>query len=340
MNFKNVQLFGRRGRLLVGAAAVLATTAVVGVGSAGAAMSSGGGGAPVVYAKQLARVVPQGKEPVALEGGAFGPEGDFFFDVVSAKAGEPKIIKLNPATKKSESIHTDKTGLYTSTQFDSKGNLWVTDFSGKIDEMKPDGSDFRTTYSGKLAKGADDLAFDKQGNMFITDTTGDPWNPTGDLLWANPQGKGVKVLMSGFAGTNGVSFTPDYKRLWVSEYTGMKEDLLTLNKDHTKVAEAQVGMHGSPGIGKFDSNMVDSAGNVYQCLNEDGEILVWNEHGELQETIKIKQNLGAPEMGGTNLAIKPGTKTAYLVVGGQAGGYVYTFPTLAKGYAGSNGGSM
>ena len=100
-----------------------------------------------------------------------------------AKPGEPKIIKLDPKTKKSEGIHTDKTGLYTSTQFDSQGNLWVTDFGGKIDEMKPDGSDFKTTYGGKLATGADDLAFDKQGNMFVTDTTGNPWEPTGDLLW-------------------------------------------------------------------------------------------------------------------------------------------------------------
>src|ERR1700742_3211425 len=157
MNFKNVQLFGGRGRLLVGAAAVLATTAVVGVGSAGAAMSSGGGGAPVVYAKQLARVVPQGKEPVALEGGAFGAEGHFFFDSVSAKAGEPKVIKYDPKTKKSEGIHTDKTGVYTSTQFDSKGNLWVTDFSGKIDKLQPDGSGFTTTYSGKFAEASDDI---------------------------------------------------------------------------------------------------------------------------------------------------------------------------------------
>src|ERR1700742_171304 len=193
MTFNDMQFSGRRGRLLAGSVAVLATTAAVAASSAGAAMSSGGGGSPVVYAKQLARVVPQGKEPVALEGGAFGPEGDFFFDVVSAKAGEPKIIKLDPKTKKSESIHTDKTGLYTSTQFDSQGNLWVTDFSGKVDEMKPDGSDFRTTYSGKLAKGADDLAFDKQGNMFVTDTTGSPWKPTGDLLGLDPQGKNAKV---------------------------------------------------------------------------------------------------------------------------------------------------
>jgi lactonase len=329
-----------RSRIFLIAGAVIAITALAAVSSAGAAgKSSGGDGAKIVYAKQLTRVLPQGKEPVALEGGAFGPEGDFYFADVLAKAGEPKIIKLDPKTKKSEGIYTDKSGLYTSTQFDASGKLWVTDFSGKIDQLDTDGSGFKTTYSGKLATGADDLSFDPQGNMFVSDTTGDPWNPTGGLIRLNPQGTDPTTLMSGFAGTNGVSFTPDYTRMWVSEYTGMREDLLTFNKDRTKVAEAQIGMHGSPGIGKFDSNMVDSAGNIYQCLNEDGEILVWNEHGELQETIKIKQDLGAPEMGATNLAIKPGTKTAYVVVGGQAGGFVYTFPTLAKGYAGSNGGS-
>jgi lactonase len=340
MNFITQLNWKGRARLLTMAAAAMALTAAVAVSSAGAAgKSSGGDGAKTVYAKQLTRVLPQGKEPVALEGGAFGPEGDFFFANVLAKAGEPKIIKLDPKTKQSEGIYTDKSGLYTSTQFDAQGTLWVTDFSGKIDKLNANGSGFKTTYSGKLAAGADDLSFDPAGNMFVSDTTGDPWNPTGDLIRLDPQGTKASVLMSGFAGTNGVSFTPDYTRMWVSEYTGMREDLLTFNKDRTKVAEAQIGMHGSPGIGKFDSNMVDSAGNVYQCLNEDGEILVWNEHGELQETIKIKQDLGAPEMGATNLAIKPGTKTAYVVVGGQAGGFVYTFPALAKGYAGSNGGS-
>jgi lactonase len=336
----NAQLNGSsRGRLLMVALAVMATTALVAVGSAGAAKKGGGGGDKVVYAKQLTRILPQGKEPVLFEGGAFGPEGDFFFANVIAKAGGPKVIRLDPKTKKWTSIHTDKTGMYTSTQFDAQGNLWVTDFAGKIDEMSPDGSNFKTTYSGKFAEASDDISFDKQGNMFVTDTDGSPWKPTGEIALFDPQGQNPKTFMGGLASPNGISFTPDYERMWVSEYTGQREDLLTLNKDHTAVAEAQVGMHGSPGIGHFDSNMVDSAGNIYQCVNEDGEILVWNEHGELQETVKIKQNLGAPEMSATNLAIKPGTKTVYVVVGGKAGGFVYTFPALAKGFAGSNGGS-
>jgi lactonase len=309
------------------------------IAALGLVVAAPAGAAKTVFAKKLTRILPQGKEPVLFEGGAFGPEGDFFFANVLAEPGGPKIIKLDPKTKKSKSIYTDKTGAYTSTQFDSKGNLWVTDFGGKIDKLNPDGSGFTTTYSGKFAEAADDISFDQQGNMFVTDTAGSPWKPTGQIVRFNSEGKSPKTLMGGLASPNGISFTPDYEHLWVSEYTGQREDYLTLNKDHTAVAEAQVGMHGSPGIGHFDSNLVDSAGNIYQCVNEDGKILVWNEHGELQETIKIKQNLGAPEMSATNLAIKPGTDTAYVVVGGKAGGFVYTFKALAKGFAGSNGGS-
>jgi lactonase len=328
-----------RARLLTVALAVMAVTALVAVASAGAAKKGGGGG-KIVYAKQLTRILPQGSEPVLFEGGAFGPEGNFVFANVLAKPGDPKLISLDPATKKWKSIHTDKTGTYTSTQFDAKGNLWVTDFGGTIDKMNPDGSDFKTVYKGKFAKFSDEMAFDQQGNMFVTDTAGSPWKPTGEIVRFDPNGQNPKTFMGGLASPNGLSFTPDYNHLWVSEYTGQRENLLTLNKDHTALAEAQVGMHGSPGIGHFDSNMVDSAGNIYQCVNEDGEILVWNEHGELRETVKIKQNLGAPELSATNLAIKPGTNTVYVVVGGKAGGFVYTFPALAKGFAGSNGGSM
>lgn len=96
------------------------------------------GAAKTVFAKKLTRILPQGKEPVLFEGGAFGPEGNFFFANVLAQPGGPKVISLDPKTKEWKSIHTDKDGVYTSTQFDSQGNLWVTDFAGKIDEMSPD----------------------------------------------------------------------------------------------------------------------------------------------------------------------------------------------------------
>src|ERR1700760_3330404 len=111
-----------RFRLLTLVAGILAITALVAAAPAGAAKT--------VFAKKLTRILPQGKEPVLFEGGAFGPEGNFFFANVFAEPGGPKVISLDPKTKKWKSIHTDKDGAYTSTQFDAKGRLWVTDYAG------------------------------------------------------------------------------------------------------------------------------------------------------------------------------------------------------------------
>ena len=91
--------------------------------------------------------------------------------------------------------------------------------------------------------------------MFVTDTDGTPFKPTGEIALFDPQGQNPKTFLGGLAAPNGISFTPGLlERLWVSEYQAQRELLLTPSKDHQSLAEAQVGMHGSPGIGHFDSN--------------------------------------------------------------------------------------
>lgn len=62
----------------------------VSIAALGLVVAAPAGAAKTVFAKKLTRILPQGKEPVLFEGGAFGPEGDFFFANVFAKAGEPK----------------------------------------------------------------------------------------------------------------------------------------------------------------------------------------------------------------------------------------------------------
>jgi lactonase len=219
----------------------------------------------------------------------------------------------------------------------------VTDFEGgSIASMNPDGSEYRVDFDAKVEGRKlhpDDISFDPAGHMFVSDTSGSPKNPIGIVLRLDADGTNPIVLVHGMAGPNGITFTPDYSRLWVSEYTGKRELLLTLNHDRTAVPKSKVAMTADVGKGKFDSNTIDAAGNVYQCINERGEILVWSPSGKLLQTIRIRQDLGAPELSATNLAIKPGTRTAYVVVGGEAGGFVYTFKTLAKGIPQSNGGS-
>ncbi|MGW1027856.1 hypothetical protein ACWD4J_29925 [Streptomyces sp. NPDC002577] len=46
----------------------------------------------------------------------------------------------------------------------------------------------------------------------------------------------------------------------------------------------------------------------------------------------------SPQLLTTNLVIKPGTRDGYLVVGGDNGGFVYTFRALGLGVGQSNGG--
>jgi lactonase len=97
-------------------------------------------------------------------------------------------------------------------------------------------------------------------------------------------------------------------------------------------------MYGNEGVGGFDSNAVDADGNIYQCAFGDGKIYVYSPHGALLATIVVPQTMPAPELLTTNLVIKPGTHDGYLVVGGDNGGFVYTFRALGLGDAQSNGG--
>jgi lactonase len=279
----------------------------------------------------------------ALEGGAFGPDGQLYFTDITAPAGAPKVLRVNVKTDKVTPVHTDATSAFSSIQFSPLDHLaYLTNLSdGSVDRMTPAGGKFETVFSGPV-KGAkmtpDDLTFDQQGNMFVSDLKGTSWSPEGRVVEIPAGGGKPRVLVEGMASPNGISFTPDYSELWVSEFTGDREDHLTLSEDHTEVLASGVGMTGNSGPGGFDFNAVDSRGDVYQCVYGAGRVLVWSPTGRLLQTIVIPQNLPRPQRMVANLAIKPGTRDGYLLVGGSNGGYLFGFRALARGGSQSNGG--
>ncbi len=338
----------------VGGAAV-ATAATATPAPTAAASTAGqpgpGGGATrprVIVASPVAKVAPLDPPSVfgavtLLEGPAFGPNGNLYFVNLTAPAGQPKILQLDLRTKKTTPVYTDRTSGLSSLQFSPlNGNIYVTDFAnGKIDELNPDGTGFHTVFSGPI-KGRtmvpDDIAFNKAGDMYITDYQGSPWNLIGRLVRLDANGQKPIVLQGGLSAPNGISFTPDFSGLWVSELTLGREDHFTLSADGTSIVGGSVGMTANIGLNGFDSNSIDSAGNVYQCVVGAGKLLVWNPSGDLVATIVVPQNLPQPETLTTNLAIKPGTTDGYLTVGGGNGGYIYRFRALAPGIPQSNGG--
>jgi sugar lactone lactonase YvrE len=109
--------------------------------------------------------------------------------------------------------------------------------------------------------------------------------------------------------------------------------------EHVNGQEAgHIGMYASPGIDQLDSNAADTAGNIYQCIENGARILVWNPTGRMIAKIVVPQDLAVDETVTTNLAIKPLTSQGYITGGGHAGGYIYSFTSLGIGGWESNGG--
>lgn len=329
--------------MLIAAGVVTGTTADAGTGGTAAS----GNGPVTIRAKLLTQVAPldpPGANGPAtnLEGPAFGPNGNLYLVHPTAPAGWPKVIALDVKTRKVRTVYTDATSRFSSLQFSPvDGNMYVTDNNGKIDRMNPDGTGFTTLVSGPVLGrplSANDLTFDRNGAMFVTDFHGTPWSPTGRVIRFDPDGSHPTVLADGLAGANGISFDPMYTGLWVSELGAGRVDYLRLSADHTTVTLPTVGLYGNQGVGGYDSNAVDADGNVYQCVTNDGRVDVFSPHGALLATVVVPQTLPAPQLLTANLVIKPGTRDGYLVVGGGNGGFVYTFPALGLGDAQSNGG--
>ncbi|MFJ5293160.1 SMP-30/gluconolactonase/LRE family protein [Streptomyces sp. NPDC088348] len=340
-------------RSLALTAAFVVALAVGGPATATAARTAGGEGSAaasgrgrettqprVVRATPVAQVAPldppsEFGHATVLEGPAFGPDGRLYFVDFTAPAGQPKILRYDLRTKTVTPVHTDATSRFSSLQFSpADGKIYVTDFdNGKIDRLNPDGTGFTTVFSKPVdgrAMVPDDIAFDKAGDMYITDYQGSLENPVGRVVRLDADGAHPIVLQNGLSGPNGISFTPDFSGLWVSEYNLGREDYFTLAPDGKSFTGGGVGMSANVGRGGFDSNSVDSAGNVYQVVMGTGRILVWNPAGDLVATILIPQQ-PKPEPLVSNLVIEPGTSHGYITVGGDNGGYLYRFRTLAPG---------
>jgi lactonase len=340
--------------LVLGLMAVAATVVTTQVASGdpssrSPALGDRSGAVPVITARQLAQVAPVdapilGAGPLGpvLEGPAFGPDGLLYFVRSTAPPGQPKIIAFDPATLRYHGVYTDDHSVFSSIQFSPMdGRMYATDFTGAIDRLNLDGSGFTTVVSGPVLGSSmvtDDMTFDRSGAMFVTDMRGTPWSPVGRIIRFDPDGSNPTLLQGGLASPNGISFTPDFSALWVSEFTAGREDYLPLSADHTAVGAGHIGMHASVGQAQLDSNAVDTAGNIYQCIFGGGEVLVWAPDGSLAAKIVVPQTLPHDELLTTNLAIKPGTRDGYLVVGGHSGGFIYSFRSLAPGGSQSNGG--
>ncbi|MGC5533373.1 SMP-30/gluconolactonase/LRE family protein [Streptomyces sp. SR-10] len=277
-----------------------------------------------------------------LEGPVFGEDGGLFVVDVTAPGGKPKVIRVDVARKTSRAVHTDGRGAYTSAQFSPyDGRLYLSDFAhGEVVSLAPGGGDVRTFFSGEVdgaRMNPDDIAFDREGNLYISDSRGlSEGKAQGRVVRIGREGGGATVLAGDLAAPNGVSFDADYRGLWFSELTENRISYLRLDGQGA-VTSRHTAIRVDGGLAQTDSIAVDADGNLYQGLHGRAAMAVYDRHGERLATVELPSRAEGLESA-TNVAITPGGTKAYMTVSGPAGGYLYSFDALAEGIRQSNGG--
>ncbi len=173
--------------------------------------------------------------------------------------------------------------------FDAKGNLFVTDFVGNIED--PVGGVYYITADGKSVRpvlqhlwAANGISLTANGRtLWVSETS------RNSVLRADLQADGVTPVLH-----QGVSY-----------------------------------IYHSTGWNGLDSNRLDAKGNLYQTVHGQGRIIVFNPLGIPIANVVVAGKDEGKFLEVTSLAIKPETREGYITTGGEGGAAIFKFETLA-----------
>jgi len=176
--------------------------------------------------------------------------------------------------------------------FDSKGNFYVTDFTGHFAD--PTGGVYRFSSDFKTVQPV---------IQNLASANGVALAPDGKVLWVSETSRNRLLRLE------------------------LLEDGVTINP----IAGATIPYRFTGGPGGCDSMRVDVEGNVYQCMIFQGRALILNWRGVPVANVVIPGREEGKHMGTTNLAFKPGTNEIFIMAWGEGGAWIYKFRGLAKG---------
>ncbi|RJP61061.1 MAG: hypothetical protein C4539_20270 [Ignavibacteriales bacterium] len=170
--------------------------------------------------------------------------------------------------------------------FNKDNYLYACDYGkGAILKFNKDGNCELVTdgYLGKKFNRPNDLAFDKNGNLYFTDPKSYDKNiPDGVVYKINKKNKKVSVAYSGLCFPNGIAFSKDGKKLFVCESAKERVLQFKIKKDGTLTKPVEF-IH-LPG-GDPDGIAFDVEGNLYIAHFGGQAIIVVKPDGSIKEKI-------------------------------------------------------
>lgn len=251
-------------------------------------------------------------KPLVLEGPAFDRQDNLLLvDVVSGR-----LMRIDPSRNLTTILPENPRGS-AGIGIHESGKIFVTGIGsnkhgGSIITVKSDGSDFQFILKPDLGYVPNDIAFDRKGGFYFTDSKGSNSDPIGSVLYVSSDFNSVTRIIYGLSAPNGVTLSPDEKVLWVGE---MGKGLLHRVRLSTSTTIDRGGwtipyhFTGYPP----DGMRVDRDGNLYVGLVGAGRVLVFNHNGVPIGQILVPEGEYRNYLLTTSVAIKPGTNEIYFV---------------------------
>ena len=183
-----------------------------------------------------------------------------------------------------------------SIQFDSKGKMYLADFTGhnilKVD-MKSKKVSVYAHHDG--FNQPNDICINKKDQIFASDPN---WKESKGKLWRIDKGGKVVLLTDQMGTTNGIALSPDEKVLYVNE--SVQRKIWKFNLDEKGNIANKTLFAEFPDFG-FDGMKCDAEGNVYVTRYGKGTIAVLSPDGKLIREVPLKgKNCSNLVFGGLN----------------------------------------
>jgi lactonase len=276
---------------------------------------------------------------IGLEGPAFDRQGNLLFvDVFGGR-----ILKLSPERQLS-TVYTEPDLHPAGIAIHQDGRIFIAALGamdpdaqfrrGTVIAIDPDGRNRQTIVSPHLGHVLDDIVFDNEGGLYMTDFRGSSTLATGGVFYVSPDFKSIRPVLPDMCGANGVALSPDSKVLWATEFCNNRLHRADLT------APGVVGRFGAlipyHFVGRApDSMRTDSAGNVYVAMYHQARFLVFSPYGIPIGQILLPGRENGHFLKSTSLALVPGSRDLYMVARDELGGrgsWIFAAKGLAEGF--------
>jgi gluconolactonase len=215
-----------------------------------------------------------------IEGPAFDTDGNLYV-VNFQKDGTIGIIR--PGKEPELYVELPEGSTANSIQFDSKGFMYLADFTGhNVLRVDPSSKQVSVFVHNDTFNQPNDLCINRRDQLFASDPN---WKESTGQIWRiDPDGTAT-LLADSMGTTNGITLSPDEKTLYVNESVQRKIWMFDVD-DSGNISNKKL-FAEFPDFG-FDGMKVDDKGNLYVTRYGKGTIAVLSPNGSLIREVTLK----------------------------------------------------